>query len=64
MDVGETWRDQLVTWLDDNPSAVPLPTLRTSQQWLAWMRAEGFIEEIESPYHYYPDWPYHYRPGD
>lgn len=45
--MSQDWRDELVQWLEDNPSAVPLPKNRTTEQWLAWLRAEGFIDEIE-----------------
>jgi hypothetical protein len=48
--------DEVAAWLAERrePYNTPLPRTRSTEQWIAWLRAEGFIEEIESPYHYWP----------
>jgi hypothetical protein len=47
--------NQLVAeWMAANPHpGVELPARRRStEQWLAWLRAEGFIDDAENPYGY------------
>ena len=38
--------DQIAHWLTSHPQpAVELPKTRTTQQWAAWLHAEGFLND-------------------
>ena len=44
----DTLYEQVGEWLAQNPRPVQLPPPRRSTaQWIEWLRAEGFLEEIE-----------------
>lgn len=44
-------------WLEAHPQPdIALPArARTTEQWIGWLRAEGFIDEAENPYGYFTE---------